>query len=345
MPAYLIAGVPNLKIGTGVGSCGTAAFEKRDVISEDIALDPLWETWRDLVSPMGFRACWSKPVFSSTGDVIASFGFYFRERRSPTPVELQDLTRLRGLAATAIERAGMLDALRESEAHYRFTVEQSPQIPWTADPKGMVLGVSSRWTEMTGLSRTESLGNGWLRALHPADVMPTTERWDEALSTGAPLDFNYRVGTASGGYRWIRARAMPRRNESGKIVRWYGSLEDIHEQYLASEKLKRHAYEDDLTRLPNRRSFVEELRNGLQRGSESIGLLVLDMDDFKLVNDRFGHQVGDAVLRLFGRYLQRIADPSEFVARLGGDEFAIICRSVTREDDLLRRANVIAERL
>lgn len=345
MAAHLMAGVPHLKIGTGVGSCGTAAFEKRDVISEDIDLDPLWESWRELVSPLGYRACWSKPVFDSTGEVIASFGFYFRERRLPTAIEIQDLTRLRGLAATAIERAGMLDALRESEAHYRFTVEQSPQIPWTADPKGLVLGMSSRWTEMTGLNRTESLGNGWLRALHPDDVAHTSESWDAALSTGVPLDVNYRVRIGPGSYRWFRARAMPRRNESGQIVRWYGSLEDAHEQHLAAKKLKQQAYEDDLTKLPNRRSFLEELRNRLQKGSETVGLLVLDMDDFKLVNDRFGHQVGDAVLRLFGRYLRHVADPTEFVARLGGDEFAIICRSVTKEVELLQRASAIAERL
>ena len=128
---------------------------------------------------------------------------------------------------------------------------------------------------MTGLGREESLGNGWLRALHPADVAPTTESWDEALSTGAPLDANYRVGIETGGYRWIRARAMPRRDEGGRIVRWYGSLEDIHVQHLAADKLKRHAYEDDLTGLPNRRAFTEELRKRLHKGTEAIGLLVL----------------------------------------------------------------------
>src|SRR5690606_26581415 len=105
-------------IGTGVGSCGTAAFEKRDVISEDILADPLWDDWREFFVPLGLRACWSKPVFDSSGEVIASFGFYFRDPRAPTASEMEELTRLRGLAALAIERARVLEALRESEEHY-----------------------------------------------------------------------------------------------------------------------------------------------------------------------------------------------------------------------------------
>lgn len=341
MPTGMMDAVPLIKIGTGVGSCGTAAFERRDVISRDIATDPLWDSWRELVSPLGFRACWSKPVFNARGEVIASFGFYFIEPREPTAAEDQELARLQGLASLAIERARMLEALRESEEHYRYTVEQNPQIPWTSDPKGNILSVSSRWADVTGIPQEEAMGNGWLKALHPDDVNPTTESWDEALSTGNPVDINYRLRMRDGLYRWARARATPRRSDGGAILRWYGTVEDVHEQYLANERLKRQAYQDELTALPNRRRFVEELRRRLVSATEPIGLMVLDMDDFKMVNDRYGHLTGDAVLRLFGRHLQRIVGPSEFVARLGGDEFAIIARDIADEECLLDRARAI----
>ncbi|AVF02380.1 MULTISPECIES: EAL domain-containing protein [Devosia] len=345
MPQTMMSAVPSIKIGTGVGSCGTAAFERRDVISSDIANDPLWDSWRDLVLPLGYQACWSKPVFASSGEVIASFGFYFRDRRSPTAVEHQELTRLRGLASLAIERVRMLDALRESEEHYRYTVEQNPQIPWTSDPQGRILSVSSRWTELTGISQADALGNGWLQALHPEDMGPTIESWEEGLSTGNPVDINYRIRLKDGQHRWARARATPRRDAQGKIMLWYGTVEDVHEQYLADEKLKRQAYQDELTELPNRRRFVEELKRRLTTTTEPIGLMVLDMDDFKLINDRYGHLTGDAVLRLFARYLQRTVEPNEFVARLGGDEFAIICRHISDEHCLLDRAHSIEAKL
>ncbi|MAN76255.1 MAG: hypothetical protein CML24_03410 [Rhizobiales bacterium] len=345
LPVEMMSAVPAIKIGTGVGSCGTAAFEKRDVISTDIANDPLWDSWREMVLPLGFQACWSKPVFASNGDVIASFGFYFQEKRAPNPAELHELTRLRGLASLAIERARMFEALRESEEHYRHTVEQNPQIPWTSDPHGHILSVSSRWTEMTGISQSEALGNGWLQALHPDDITPTIENWDEGLSTGKPVDINYRIRLKDGDYRWARARATARKDKLGKIIRWYGTVEDIHEQYLASEKLQRQAYQDDLTELPNRRRFVEELKRRLGSLRDTIGLMVLDMDDFKLVNDRYGHLTGDAVLRLFARYLQRIVASDEFVARLGGDEFAIICCNISDDHCLADRAHSIEVQL
>lgn len=345
MPSEIMACVPNTKIGKGVGSCGTAAFERRDVFSIDISTDPHWDSWRSLFAPLGFRTCWSKPVFDSNGEVIATMAFYFRETRKPSALELEELSRLRSLAALAIERARIFEALRESEEHYRHTVEQNPQIPWTADPDGNILSVSSRWADFTTISQAQALGDGWLAALHPDDLERTIDLWQLALSTGQSLDINYRIRTVDGSYRWARARATARRNASGQIVRWYGTLEDVHEQYLANEKMRVHAYHDDLTRLPNRRLFMDELRRRLRGSQGSVGLMILDMDDFKLVNDRYGHLTGDAVLRLFATYLRHATEADAFIARLGGDEFAIICEHIDGEEDLLARAEQIEAEL
>jgi PAS domain S-box-containing protein len=131
------------------------------------------------------------------------------------------------------------EALAESEDHYRHAVELNPQVPWTAEPDGMVLDTSQRWETLTGLTKEESLGTGWVRALHPDDLPPTLRAWREALRTGKPLDFQYRVHCADGVWRWMRARAAPRRNEDGKIIRWYGTLEDIDDHKKAEEALRR----------------------------------------------------------------------------------------------------------
>ncbi len=341
MPQEVLAALHQLKVGPGVGSCGTAAYYRRNVISRDIAVDPLWDDWRGLFMPHGFRACWSIPVFASDGGVMACFGFYFTEPRSPTQDEDQELGRLRGLASLAIERARILEALRESEEHYRHTVEQNPLIPWTADPDGKILSVSSRWMEATGISKADALGAGWLKAIHPEDVASTNEAWQLAVATGVPLDTSYRLRMKDGQYRWSRGRASPRRNQNGEILRWYGTVEDVHEHHLANERLRRQAYQDELTSLPNRRHFIEELRRSLDVAEQPIGLMVIDIDDFKTVNDRFGHLTGDAVLRLFGRQLQRQMAPGEFVARLAGDEFAIICSQLADEQALMDRARAM----
>jgi len=130
-------------------------------------------------------------------------------------------------------------ALAESEDHYRHTVELNPQVPWTADSKGMVLDVSHRWQELTGLSREETLGDGWIKVLHPDDIQHTLATWSVSLRTGQPVDVEYRTRRRDGSWRWMRARAAPRRNAIGEIIRWYGSVEDIEDRKRIEEALRR----------------------------------------------------------------------------------------------------------
>ncbi len=107
-------------------------------------------------------------------------------------------------------------ALAENEDHYRHTVELNPQVPWTSDPKGMILDVSHRWEDLTGLSKEESLGDGWIKVLHPEDIEHTLAAWSVALRTGLPFDIEYLTRRRDASWRWMRARAAPRRNESAK---------------------------------------------------------------------------------------------------------------------------------
>ena len=130
-------------------------------------------------------------------------------------------------------------ALRESEDHFRHTVELNPQVPWTCDPDGNITSYSHRWLELTGQAPGEPDGSGWAKALHPDDIPWTMTAFSAALSSGEPVDVDYRIRVArTGEYRWMRARARPRRNEGGGIVRWYGVVEDIHDRRLAEERLR-----------------------------------------------------------------------------------------------------------
>ena len=129
-------------------------------------------------------------------------------------------------------------ALRESEDHFRHTVELNPQVPWTCDPTGNVTSYSNRWLAMTGQRPGEPLGSGWVEALHPEDVDETLTRFAAALAAGEPVDVDYRIRmAASGDFRWMRARAFPRRDGAGAIVRWYGVVEDVHDRKLAEARL------------------------------------------------------------------------------------------------------------
>lgn len=131
----------------------------------------------------------------------------------------------------------LVDALTESQQHYRWSVELSPQVPWTAAPDGTVEEVGPRWADLTGYAPAQALGTGWVLSLHPDDVEPTLTIWKDRLRTGEPVDLDYRLRLVDGSYRWMRARAAARRDERGNIVRWYGTLEDIHARKLVQREL------------------------------------------------------------------------------------------------------------
>lgn len=343
LPPIFTQNVIGKPTAEGVGACGTAAFRGEDVIVTDIATHPYYADLTDVVLPHGVRACWSRPIKGSAGQRLATFGFYYDETRAPTAEEMSRIDGITHIASMAIERGTMMAALRESEEHYRHTVELNPLIPWTSDPAGRIHTVSSKWTELTGLSADKMLNKGWLSAMHPDDVERVLADWRETFKTVKPSDLQYRVRFKDGQYRWLRARAFPRFNEKGEVVNWYGTLEDVHQHRLTQDKLRRAAYEDELTRLNNRRRFGLDLAEALvaDEMSHAVGLIVLDLDDFKQVNDRFGHAAGDAVLRLFAHHLRRLLQPGEKAARLGGDEFAVIVPNAVDQGTLLQRATAI----
>jgi len=136
------------------------------------------------------------------------------------------------------ERKQAEESLRESVAHYRHSVDLNPQIPWTADPAGNILEISTRWTDVTGVSHESLLGASWLEATHSDESPQVVAAWTHALQTGDPHDVEHRVKLADGSYTWMHSRAYARRDENGQIVRWYGSTEDIHPRKMAEKALQ-----------------------------------------------------------------------------------------------------------
>src|SRR6266404_6017068 len=114
-PEAFMAAVDGIEIGPCVGSCGTAAYRKEQVIVSDIATDPLWANYRELALAYGLRSGWSTPILSSDGSVLGVFGIYGREPRSPTPQHHHTIKQITHLASVAIERKQAAESLRASE--------------------------------------------------------------------------------------------------------------------------------------------------------------------------------------------------------------------------------------
>ncbi|RXZ31074.1 EAL domain-containing protein [Oxalobacteraceae bacterium CAVE-383] len=156
LPASYGEALIGAAIGPGVGACGVAMFEKQLVITEDIATDPAWSAFRDIAGDL--KVCWSYPIISSSGRVFGSFALYYRTPR-PVGEEQLLLSQLAAeLAAVAIERSRIEDALTHSEAEYRLLFERNPYPMWVYDDRTLrILAVNDPAIAHYGYSRTQFL--------------------------------------------------------------------------------------------------------------------------------------------------------------------------------------------
>jgi len=125
------------------------------------------------------------------------------------------------------------EALRASEERYRFLSEAIPVHVWTARPDGTLDYVTQRLADFFGLTREQLLENGWQHVVHPDDLPGAATRWARSLQTGEPYSVEFRLRAADGSYSWHLARALAQRDESGKIVRWFGTNTDIQDRQSA----------------------------------------------------------------------------------------------------------------
>ncbi|HEY7003309.1 MAG TPA: EAL domain-containing protein [Gaiellaceae bacterium] len=196
----------------------------------------------------------------------------------------------------------------------------------------------------------------WEEAVHPDD-QDTYDVWDQ-LAAGESVEIEYRLVGYDGRTRWVWDRMRPRRGPKGQLL-VDGIVADVTERRKASEaleearaQLQHIAFHDPLTGLPNRISFQERLDDALARCRDkqcAAAVLFIDLDNFKLINDSFGHAAGDELLRAVAGRLQRATRSADVVARQGGDEFLVLLSDIEPSEnpedaDFARKAAGIVAR-
>ena len=126
----------------------------------------------------------------------------------------------------------------DDEVDWQQAIETMPQIVWITRPDGWHTHFNRKWLEFTGLTLEESLGFGWNPPFHPDDRDRAAERWARATATGEPYEIEYRLRRADGVYHWMLGRAMPMRDATGQVVRWFGTCTDIEDLKQAQDALE-----------------------------------------------------------------------------------------------------------
>jgi PAS domain S-box-containing protein len=155
--------------------------------------------------------------------------------RLASDLERRVADRTRELASTNEELRKEIAERKHAEGQFRLLAETIPQHVWSVSPDGSVNYLNQRWLNYTGLTREEADHGDWTLCLHPADVEPVTRAWREAWARGRPYEIEYRFRGADGAYRRFLSRAVPLRDEAGRIVQWSGTNTDIEEGKQAAE--------------------------------------------------------------------------------------------------------------
>lgn len=247
------------------------------------------------------------------------------------------------LGQLAGELNQMLERLAQSEARDRVILDSISDGYFEIDADGRITRVNRALLAQLGYDSEELLGHSFRKVLSAEDVTRAKVQLLDSLSNQGASSFAAPLRRRDGSLVHLETRFSIIRSAEGELLGFRGILRDISDQLAYQNQLLDMAYRDPLTGLGNRKALQEQLRSALdnaRRHQSPLALLYIDLDHFKEVNDRFGHDVGDALLTTISERLrQTLRQPDRFY-RIGGDEFIMLLPGTGRE-----AAEKLAQRL
>ena len=338
LPDFFNQEMNQLEIGVGVTSCGTAAFTSQRVIVEDMQTHPYWENHKSLIQQVALNSCWSEPIHSASGKILGTFDIYHHNVRKPTDADLQLMLKTANVTAIALDRNRADQAIKGNEKLLSDILENVSAYIYMKDMHGRYLYANRLLRELFDAPKEEILGyddNKFYDAntavkMQQSDLLVLQQGktiHDEEESIPNPLTGQTSVYLTT---------KIPLRHEDGRIYALCGISTDITEKKDFEEHLRHMAQYDALTKLPNRALFGDRLQqifSTVKRTHEHFGLMYIDLDKFKPVNDTYGHEAGDALLKQAANRMQSCVRESDTVARIGGDEFVVLLASLKYDED------------
>ncbi|BDH62689.1 hypothetical protein MTP04_28190 [Lysinibacillus sp. PLM2] len=231
------------------------------------------------------------------------------------------------------------EKIAESQIDFQIIAENVQDVIVLMDDKKNYLFVSPSCTKMFGYNSDEIVTNGRpFLNIHQDYLDILEENLDKAMESGEPFKVTIKAFHKEKGWIWIDVDGTPVFDNAHNFRHMLIVARDITIQKAYEDQLKQFAYYDSLTGLPNRRFFKEKINekiHELNTKEQNFAIVLLDIDDFKKVNDHWGHEVGDQAIIEFANRIKSAINDNEIAARLGGDEFIVLLDNAKNEEDVL----------
>lgn len=329
--------IANTPAELGAGSCGTAAATRQRTIVSNIQTHPYWATVKDVAAKAGLAACWSEPILDTSGYVLGTFAIYHGHPCEPKADDIKLIEDIARLAEIAIERNHAFNALKNSEERHRLLADHASDVIWTMDLTGRFTYVSPSVEKLRGFSVEEVMQQQLEQLLTETSATMMREQLEfavEQVKLGNP--FPAYTGELEqfhqdGSIVWTEVKTSGIYDALGQFVGILGVTRDLTERKKTEDRMRYMAQHDPLTGLANRSLFADRIEQAIKLAAREQGhfaLMLIDLNDFKAVNDQHGHAVGDKLLCAIAKRFLSCVRASDTVSRLGGDEFTILLQGI-----------------
>lgn len=245
-----------------------------------------------------------------------------------------------GMITDIDEQKRIEEALRESEERLRFITENTHDIVWQLDRDLRFTYINGADERMRGYVREEVIGRNFKEIITPAGYPIVDQAMQRRLkhtnreSGKGAESFEVEMFCKDGSLVWVEINSTPIHDKSGQIVGYIGVTRDATQRHKTHERLREQTIRDPLTGLFNRRFLDESMERELSRAKRDnlpLALAMIDIDRFKNLNDTYGHQAGDEVLKRLGKLIQNGARSADLPCRYGGEEFLLVLPNMTLE--------------
>lgn len=234
----------------------------------------------------------------------------------------------------------MAGKFAESENLFQIIAENAHDVIILLNNSGQFMYISPSSFNVYGATREEIEAEPLLSLVHPEETEELDRKLSESILTGELWKMQLRIKHKTRGWVWSELLGTPVFDEDGKFSHKVLLLRDISKQKEYESKLEFFAYHDALTGLPNRRMLKEAMYRKIEH-DEEFAVLILDIDDFKEINDGWGHEIGDQVIQEFAHRLSQNIGEHDLAARLGGDEFVLLYKGPITSAEAIQKASII----